>query len=503
MKGKPHGRNPATPAVSDKALHALRKRFSQVLFYLFLLVLVLAPLPLGSNREWSWSLLSLLIGAIAAVWALLHVIPESAEGSKKNVIPENATGSTNVIPENATGSTNVIPEFAEGKYPGSPKYQAKLNPHRNHSAPRSVVIITLLFLTPIAWALFQASPWAPPGWGHPLWGLAAEVLHGDSSTALARISLAPDDTFTAAMRLLGYGLVFWLAFHYGRDERLARRTLQWLVAAGIAYALYGLYNFWSGSETFFWFENTAYKNDVRGTFVNRNHYASYTGLLLLCALVLFYRKVVLEGAAPPRLPPGMRIPRGGRVTTRGERLEQFALLVWKPLLVILLLSTALILSHSRGGFLSTLAGAGVLLACVHYRRRIRSARSMAVIALAAGFAAISFWLTSEVLLKRIDSQGLSDNLRFSAYELIRESSTENPALGFGYGTFADSFRLYRTDDISGFLDRAHTTDLENILELGWPASLLLFSAIHAISAPLTSAASKPSAGAVARPSISA
>ncbi|MEE4217325.1 MAG: O-antigen ligase family protein, partial [Xanthomonadales bacterium] len=119
----------------------------------------------------------------------------------------------------------------------------------------------------------------------------------------------------------------------------------------------------------------------------------------------------------------------------------------------------------------------VLLACVHYRRRIRSARSAAVIALAAGFAAISFWLTSEVLMDRMDRIDLEGELRLSAYELIVVSSRDNPLLGFGYGSFADSFRLYRSDDITGYLDRAHNTYLENIFELGWPAALLLFAAI--------------------------
>ena len=50
-------------------------------------------------------------------------------------------------------------------------------------------------------------------------------------------------------------------------------------------------------------------------------------------------------------------------------------------------------------------------------------------------------------------------------------------LGFGYGTFADSFRMYRSDSITGYLDRAHNTYLENIFELGWPAALVLFASL--------------------------
>jgi O-antigen ligase len=335
-----------------------------------------------------------------------------------------------------------------------------------------------LFLAVIAWALVQASPWAPPAWSHPLWQLSTEVLHGDPSAALGRISLAADDTYTAAMRLVCYGLVFFLAFRWGRDEHLARRTLKAIVLAALAYAVYGLGKYWSGSETLFWFESAGYANSVHGTFVNRNHFATYIGLALVCALGLFYHYVALQGGAPAvEMPQGGRIPRGAKVTTTTDRLEQFALKAWKPLLAVLVLTTALVLTHSRGGFLSTAAGALALLISLHYKRKIRSRGSQAVIVAAAAIAAIAFWLTSEVLLSRLDTQGLSDNLRFSAYELITESSRDNPVLGFGYGTFADSFRLYRSDEITGYLDRAHNTYLENIFELGWPAALLLFGLI--------------------------
>ena len=416
-------------------------RLQTLVFWFFVAVVALAPLPLGSNREWSWTLCAVLVGAIGVAYAV--------------------TG----LPGRA---------IADGRR----RALGRQDSSRAHGAGQG--LLAALFLAVVGWAVFQASGLAPAGWTHPLWAMTGDVLHGDAGTLAAHISLSPDDTLTAAMRLLSYGLVFWLALQFGRDEHRARRTLQVLIAAGCAYAVYGLYNFWSGSETFFWFENAAYRNDVRGTFVNRNHYANYAGLVLLCALALFYRKTTVEGGAPPPAPRGGRIPRGARVTTTADRVEQFALQVWKPLLVILLLTTALILTHSRGGFLSTLAGGAALFYALTFRRKLRSTGARAAIIAATAIAAIAFWLTSEVLLQRIDRQGLEDNLRFSAYELVRESAAENPLLGFGYGTFADSFRLYRTDDITGFLDRAHNTYLENIFELGWPAALLLFALIAAV-----------------------
>jgi hypothetical protein len=33
-----------------------------------LLIVVLAPLPLGSNRPWAWSLLALATGAVLVLW---------------------------------------------------------------------------------------------------------------------------------------------------------------------------------------------------------------------------------------------------------------------------------------------------------------------------------------------------------------------------------------------------------------------------------------------------
>lgn len=396
-------------------------RASKVLFYLFLLVVILAPLPLGSNREWSWTLCAVLISIVTLAKSLLSLW--------------NPT-------------TN------------------KLNP----------ILITAFALV-CGWAILQTGGAVPHDWKHPLWAMSSELLEASNNMQFAgSISLAPDDTFTAVLRLLTYGLVFFLAFQWGRDYRLAKRTLQWLALAGLAYAIYGLATFWSGGNLF-WFEDSGLRQDLRSTFVNRNHYATYAGLVLLCAIALFYQHIALQGRPFTPIPQQGRIPPGARLTSRTERFEQFALEVWKPLIVILLLSTALILTHSRGGFISTLLAGTVLIYCFNYRNRIRSGRSLIAIGLATGMAIIAFWLTSEVLLKRIDQTTLDDNKRFIAYEVISDSTRDNAILGFGYGTFADSFRLYRTDAILGYLDRAHNTYLENAFELGWPAALVLFAVI--------------------------
>jgi len=215
-----------------------------------------------------------------------------------------------------------------------------------------------------------------------------------------------------------------------------------------------------------WFTDPTWRVDVRSTFINRNHFATWAGLTLLCVMALFYQRYGLSRN------PAYTVP-----LPREDRVERFVLDVWKPLAVILLVSTALILSHSRAGFFSTLAGSVVLLWALHSRQRLTRGQSLAVLGGMAVAAILAFALTSEVLLKRLDQLSVGTEERWAAYTLAADGIEDNPLLGFGYGTFSDSFRLYRNESLSAHFDRAHNTYLENLFELGWPAALALFASV--------------------------
>ena len=122
---------------------------------------MLAPLPLGSNREWSWTLCAFIVAVITLAWALQSLRH-----------PQQV-------------STSITPP------------------------------VIILFLAVCLWAWLQTVGWIPAGWKHPLWGLNAEVL---AQQLPGSISLAAEDSLTAVMRLLCYGLVFFLAFQFGRDR---------------------------------------------------------------------------------------------------------------------------------------------------------------------------------------------------------------------------------------------------------------------------------------------
>lgn len=404
------------------------------LFVLYLAVLVLAPLPLGSNRPWSWSLLAAALGALTAAWAV----------------------------------------------------GALLRPRTVTTAlPTGLVV---LFLAVLGWAGVQAWSGTPEAWHHPLWSVSAEVQAragaegpGTAAPAIAdsatgadltgpgAISLAPDDTWTALMRLLSYGLAFFLAFQLCREAARARALFRALAGIGLLASVYGLASYWGGPDghRFLFFWEMDWRPAVHGTFVNRNHFATWLGLCLLCLLALFHDAVAVKRRNPAYQLPGQH----------EVRLEDFLARAWPYLAALIVMTAALILTHSRGGFLATVAGGVSLLVLLDRRQRTGTTRSRAALAAAVAVSLAAFFITNEVLLERFDRTSPAAEGRLLAFELTREGIGDSPLYGFGYGTFADSFRLYRDEALEGFFDKTHNTYLENLFELGWLAALALFACV--------------------------
>jgi O-antigen ligase len=379
---------------------------TRVVFILLLLLVGLAPLPLGSNREWSWTLCALLVAVLGLLWA--------------------------------GGSL-----FRRGRV----------------SRPMPIVPV-LLFLAVAGWILVQASTGTPAGWHHPLWQMVGEYL---GRQTMGRISMSAEDSLVALLRLLAYGMVFLLAFKLGAERRRAGVIYSWLAVAGLAYSVYGLFMFWGEFDALLWFRDEAFSRDVRGTFVNRNSFATYVGLCIVCALCVLHRRLA-RGENPAYTTPA----------DRGAAIEDLAVRAWMPLAAIFIMVSALILTHSRAGFGSFVFGAMVLAGAVRHRKRFRNFRSTAAVVTAFGVTIAAFVITSEVLIQRMDRLPADGIGRLDAYVLASGAIRDNPLLGFGYGTFADSFRLYRDDSLATHFDMAHNTYLENIFELGWPAAVLLF-----------------------------
>lgn len=204
-------------------------------YWPLLAIVTLAPLPYGSVHLWSYSLLALLTGLLAAGWGVAAALNRAA-----------------------------CPV-----------------PVRRYAVPG------VLYALVLVWIGLQACPLMPASWHHPLWTDARAAL-GDVATST--ISVDPAETLLVLMRLATYGAVFFLFMQLGSDRKRASRALWALALAGIGYAVYGLAVQASGSQTILLAEKWAYKDVLTSTLVNRNHYAIYAGLGLIVCLGLLIRE---------------------------------------------------------------------------------------------------------------------------------------------------------------------------------------------------------------------
>lgn len=319
------------------------------------------------------------------------------------------------------------------------------------------------FLSVVLWAFIQTWSSIPDGWAHPLWAMLNDHL---TRPVQGSISLNPDDTLTALMRLISYGLVFWIALPYCQSSTKARRVISLIMSAGFIYSFIALMAYFSDFEGIALVNNGS-NDKITGTFVNRNHFATYAGLTLLCSMALLSEGVEISG----------RYNLGGYIGVQ-RFLDNLIQRTWWPLLCFIVIGTALLLTHSRGGFLSVVIGIVILLFSLNLKRR-----NNYLLSALAVFMVIGGWLflvsgdTLSYRFGNIENENLD---RLTVYRITVEAIVDNPWLGFGLGCFQEGFSLYKTAEISGskFLpvlwDYAHNSYLETIFELGVPAAFVLF-----------------------------
>ncbi|MCE2509410.1 MAG: O-antigen ligase family protein [Alphaproteobacteria bacterium] len=386
-----------------------------LLFWLLMAIVALAPLPFGSNRPWSWSLLGVLVGLLVLFWVAAAY----------------------------RDRTLIQIEWRRSR------------------------IIVVPFAVLMLWFLLQASGLTPDAWHHPLWEKAAGVLGVPLTGA---ISLNPEASKMAVMRLLAYGGIFWLAFQLGRNEEHAQRVF-WVVAiTGLVYAIYGLVAHLSGSQKILWYPKWAYEESLTSTFINRNNFATYAGITLITTLAL----LVAEIRRILRYSPIAASHFLGFLDACGFR---FYLLI----VACGTIFTALLLSHSRGGFLSALVGIGAFMVVSGMRLRSREPVLNFLPAaiggtLALGMIVAILLVSGKQTFTRIDEALSTGGDRLAIYERTAEAIGDFPMVGTGIGAFKESFRLYRDADFRfsvETIDRAHNTYLELALEGGLPALILM------------------------------
>src|SRR6185437_15142289 len=109
---------------------------------------------------------------------------------------------------------------------------------------------------------------------------------------------------------------------------------------------------------------------------------------------------------------------------------------------------ALLLSGSRGGIAAAVSS---LFCLAILTARLRSQRSVeqreAIFVVGALLVAAVFVVFGDVLFGKIARQGFQDESRIAAYTITIGSILNAPLLGYGYGTFADVFPMFRDQSV--------------------------------------------------------
>lgn len=369
-------------------------------------VVFLAPLPFASNRPWSWSLLSLIVGLLVVIWAMAAL---------------------------------RHPEIVR-------------IPWRRHAA------ITVPYLLFVLWGAVQAAPWTPKSWHHPFWSEYAARLGEPLKGA---ISLNPADTMTEVMRFLAYGGAFWLALHLGRERHRAIRLCLAIAIAGFVYSLYGTAVELSGSETILWYKKWAYPGVLTSTFVNRNNFATYAGVTMIVALAMLVRD--LRNVSGVRLSVGTLLEAVDRAGIRAYAMAMAAATCFVALLltesrggfaaavvgVATLLLILMLRRRRTGAAWATALGSSIVAAFI------------LVQVAGAGLA--------QRLERTQPGDHNAPDLRTEIYQLAGDAVRETPWLGSGLGTFDEAFHRLRPPTMwwmTPDFDQAHNTYIELLLETG-------------------------------------
>ena len=318
---------------------------------------------------------------------------------------------------------------------------------------------TLGFVLVLIWGVVQISTLTPESWHHPLWAEAAAVLGTEIKGSL---SLARGDGIEALMRLVMYAGVFFLALQLGRDRGRAEKLFLAVALAGTGYAIYGLAMHFSGLNLVLWEERTEIGRHVTGTFINRNNFATFVGLGLLCAAGLY-----LSGFFK-----ALQSRRFGR--DKIFHVLQQAFVRGAPLLAcMLILLTALFLTSSRAGVTASIIALLVLIIFLGLFLRLTGNlyKVVAVTVLTAALAV--FFLSGEGWLERLTATDLEKEARIIRYEQTWQAVESAPWTGYGMGSYEQTFFIFADErTVTSFM--AHNDWLEMTYELGLPMAALWF-----------------------------
>jgi len=300
-----------------------------------------------------------------------------------------------------------------------------------------------------------------PGSGavwHPAEPAAAAVL----GSGARPISVDPASTLRWLAFAGGLGLLALVSAPSLADTRRARIAASFVVVGALAVSTYGIFAR-ARFGPLLYGRIAVPTVSPFGPFVSKNHFAGYVAMATLLALGLAL------GLADEE-----RVRRSGRDPRRSSA-------VVLALVAALAMALGVLVSSSRGGVFSLLAGGlTLLLARMHLRRRA-SARS-----LARALPALAVGLVIGAVLLAVLPRDVPERMRSLAGASFRldtwrdslRTAAASPLLGHGLGSFHDAFARFKRGHGLIRVEHAENDYLELLVDAGVVGlGLALFAAV--------------------------
>jgi O-antigen ligase len=262
-------------------------------------------------------------------------------------------------------------------------------------------------------------------------------------------SIDPFLTYLGFLHLLSLAVLYLLVVNVVTSEDRLRWVFWTLGLWGGAVALYAVIQHFMGQGQYAAFRKLLVAAPF-GTFVNRNHFAGYAEMVAPLALTFAaYRR------------------------SRGDDLRVFFLIG------AILIFLALILSGSRGGWLSGLA-VMVCFGSLAYRIANRSSRASlaGLVLIPVMVAAGVWWMGIDPLVDRLntndqESEQLKHIGRFSIWRNTLNIVRTHPVAGTGFGTYEVAYPQWDSSDGRYRVEQAHNDYLQCLAELGLVGGVLV------------------------------
>jgi len=275
------------------------------------------------------------------------------------------------------------------------------------------------------------------------------------------------------IRLTVYGLFFFGLIQVLNSKKRIDLAIWLILITGCFEALYGLIQTYSGSEHIWWFKKLAYRGDVCGTYINRNHFAGFMEMGVLVA-------AAFTAALAPRKKETEVISRkkrslSSRMSKALSAEEEFT----KRILIVfsgVVLGIGLIFSASRGGMIAT-AGSMLLMGLLYVFRKRYRRNGFILLFLFLLIAAYAIKIGVEYPMGRFKSFYSSLEARTRYAQKTIDMFDDYKIAGVGVGNFKYAFPKYQAPEDRVFIRFAHNDWAQYLAEAGIVGLCLLLFGI--------------------------